>query len=423
MAHLRGCILRAEVELRIFAVSVWLALATGCWKTERSSLPEGQVAFEPAAGAAEGWIVQTLDVPIECPDGENSHFYLVYPEGTTTSLPVAVVLHSGSFDYVPLPSAVDPLSGTHFQEESRLSGAWATYRVFQTLGMYPDDDLYEDTTGALPAALTEQGVALILPGNCWGDWWHNYQSLADNDFAADRFYRNGRAAAEWAWRTASEPGFAEQNGITLPISFVSGEAFAVGIGEGGRGVAELLNAGYQPNGVLVDSTIDDLRPFWTATNNGLYSGITAGLLRMFAGMEDTYLTSLADAPWLPPRTVFVHSSLDPQIPAGANDAILGRLATQPEAWVYDAALPSHVITQTDLELARQAVAWMTEGVLPVDTGGDDTGGDDTGADDTAGDDTSSGDTGNGDTGGGDTGAEGDTADSGAGARTPDRCRP
>ena len=58
------------------------------------------------------------------------------------------------------------------------------------------------------------------------------------------------------------------------------------------------------------------------------------------------------------RSVFLHSSLDGQVPAGANSLILTFLDSQTEAFVYDSAAASHIVANDDLESARSAVAWM-----------------------------------------------------------------
>ena len=196
---------------------VWLSgLAVGCWKLEPAELPPGQVHFDPTVGGPEGWLVDSFELPIECPDGESSRIYVVYPKDAESDLPVAVFFHSGSFDYVISPSATDPLAGHHYADTSRLESEWGQRRVFMALGMYPDDSPAEDHQGALATALAEQGVAMVLPANCWGDLWHNHEGESDNDVTTDLFFRNGRAAAIMAHQIAALPGKAEEFGIELP---------------------------------------------------------------------------------------------------------------------------------------------------------------------------------------------------------------
>lgn len=335
-----------------------LTLLCACFRSEQPELSVGLLAYEPdEATAPDNWVIETFDLPIECPEEKNSRFYLVYP-GTETpeEMPLAVVFHSGSFDYVLEPSDTTPLAGAHYYRNSRLSRDWAVRQIFVTLGVYPGDP-GEVHTGTLIASLARQGIAVLLPANCWGDQWHNVQGTAENSFPTDKFFRNGRGAAEWSWRVAAEPGFAESAGVTLPFT-VGSSVYAIGLGEGGRAVSELLNAGYSPTGVLVDSPPDDLSPYW---DDPVFSSYTEGLERLYPG-EDTAEKiassasgSLATAATLPDRTIYVYSSIDPQLPLEVHSAAIERLDSLPEAWVYDVGISAHVVSNRNPMLADDLV--------------------------------------------------------------------
>jgi hypothetical protein len=319
----------------------------------------GVIALAPTTGAPDGWVVKTYEMPIACPDDLNPAFYVVLPEAATEPLPVAVVFHSGAFDFVEGADPSDPLAGTPLQDPIRLTRSFALRRVFMTLGMYPDDDSFENHDGAIATALAEQGVAMIIPGNCWGDLWHNQSGETDNDIQGDGFQRNGRAAAIWAWRMATEPGFWPQNYLEAPAAFAADQTYMVGLGDGSRAVGELLGKGYTPTSLLVDSPTDDLRTYMAEQT--LYGQQIKGLNRIFPGGADSMVPgSLFSAPTYPARSAFIYSSVDPQVPAGANSAVLANLGGQAEAWVYDAAVSKHVFTGEDLATARQGVAWMLD---------------------------------------------------------------
>ena len=128
-----------------------LTLTTGCWNGTSSALDFSDTSFAPTAGALPGWNVRAESmVGLVCPDGTEPSFLTVYPEGASGPQPVAVVLHSGAFDFVREPDVADPLAGEHYAEVSRIDSSFATTKMYATLGMYPDPDLVESSTGASP---------------------------------------------------------------------------------------------------------------------------------------------------------------------------------------------------------------------------------------------------------------------------------
>ncbi|MCO4746027.1 MAG: hypothetical protein KC912_14625 [Proteobacteria bacterium] len=348
-----------------------LVLLSGCWNGEPSSLTTGETAFTPDAGTLAGWRVQTFDMGNEddafaCPDGSGNHFYIVYPDDAEGPQATAVLLHSGAFDWVVEPDPTDPLAGDHFSTDNRLSGEFSAGKVFATLGMYPDIDEEEASTGALALALAERRVTLVIPGNCWGDMWHNRAEDAENDTVTDGFLRRGGDAAAYAWRFASEPGFPTAQRITPPVAFDTDALYLVGLDEGGRGVTELLADGASPAGVLLDSTADDLAPYYADTV--LYEPVLVGLNRMFPdGESSTVVGSLHDtATPLPDRIAYLYSSLDGSQPSGSHEAAVTRLETAaaevdgPTVWINDTLQATHVGTASDTALAGQAADFLLD---------------------------------------------------------------
>ncbi|MBT3218214.1 MAG: hypothetical protein HN348_03915 [Proteobacteria bacterium] len=353
-------------------------LLGGCWNTDTAALSNDTVDFDPHAAEIDGWVVEGIDVNLECPDGKNAVFYIVYPSDVPDSpQAAAVVYHSGSFDFVTGPTAEDPTAGAHYQDQdSRLGTSWAIHRVFVTLGMYPNDDPYERHEGSLPYALADAGVPMLFPINCWGDYWHNRAGVVENDFTGDLFYRNGRVAAEWGYRLLAEESFGITQRIELPITVDPTKIYAVGLGEGARAIGELITIDdnldgtpdFMPAAIAVDSVIDDLRVFYD--NEAIYSETVQGLNRIFVdGKDATQEGSLGSAPVLPNRTAYIYSSVDTLIPVGAHDQIIARLSAMPDAWVHDATLQRHVLLNgaEEVTLAKQVVEYLTSGTGPTDT--------------------------------------------------------
>ena len=371
----------------------WLSLAllTGCWNLEVPAEVDAVVPFVPDVGAPEGWRVDGFDMELRCPDGNPGRFYLVYPEDKAAApdqqrelLPLAIVFHSGSFDFVGDPKANDPTSGRSYQqtlsEEKRITWEWAVNRVFATLGMYPNDDGVEYNTGALPAALAEKGIAMMLPINCWGDWWHNRSSVEQNNFESDFFLRDGRTAAEFAYlhaTTAFPPG----NPLELPIGIDANRVYLIGLGEGGRAVSELISLRetigdtlggflYRPAAIVLDSPIDDLRPYYD-NDSEAFQIIRSGLNRIFpAGRSFVMRGSLAFTQIgnVPARSALMMSTSISRIPSGANDAAIQRLRDRnsPDVWIYNSVTPQHVLSNADVNLSKSIADYLIDGIGAVD---------------------------------------------------------
>lgn len=349
------------------------ALTAGCWKDEFAVIPPDVLQFQPPIEARRDWLVAPIDVSLECPDGQNARFYLLYPKEAAVEgaapIPTAVLYPSGSFDFVYAPEPSDPLTGTHYADPSRLSGEWAIRQVFATLGMYPEQDTLEVHDGLLPVALAEAGIATMVPTNCWGDLWANRRGGNDNDFAADFFFREGRSAAEWAWRFVVDPAFAAAFDVELPIVVDPSQLYAIGLGEGGRAVAEVLSVDndadgtpdYTVTGAIVDSSPDDLRVYFA--DAGLYASTVEGLTRIYPGGPDDTATGSFWSAAVPDRFGYLYSTTDPVLPPAVHDAVLARIGSR--GWVYASDEPVHVMLNgTDIELARAAVEYLTDGTVP-----------------------------------------------------------
>lgn len=371
-----------------------LLILTGCWKIDATVLAEETVPLNPAVGAPDGWVVEGFETELLCPDKEPARFYMVFPEEArrvsedepSPALPVAILFHSGSFDYVLQPEAANPIAQTSFQQsvgaEKRLTSAWSFTRIFATLGLYPNYDPVEVHAGTLPAALAEKGIAMMLPGNCWGDLWHNRSSLVDNNYEADFFFRNGRTMAEFSWKYLTEE-FPPGNPLELPIEIDTERIYLVGLGEGSRAVTELLNITDTVDGetvfpyrsaaaAVVDSPIDDLTPFYVNDSEAFIS-IRSGLNRIFVGGEAVVGNgTLANIPnpAFPNRMALLFSEVDSRIPAGGLTAAIDRMNTMSSSrsnlWIHQSVEPQHVLSNADVVLSKAIADYLVEGVSGID---------------------------------------------------------
>lgn len=374
--------------MRAAAALAALISASGCWSLEAVELSTDEQAFRPAALDVPGWRVQTVDAPFDCPDGRPAGALLVRPSSGSGVLPVAVVFHSGAFDYVKNVSETAPLANEHLQDPPRLSRAWGLRRAATILGTYDDGDEAESHTGAIAAAFVEQGGAVLAPANCWGDVW-GAGTDAPSDVETELFERRGRDMARWAWTQVADPG-AGEGPIDLGFDPDPTELHLVGYGHASRAVGVVLasgtttGAGPEPESFLVDSPIDDPTP--------LYENATSFVLELETwkrtfptGLESATRQALSVVERWPARVAVVHSSFDPAVPDGTDAALITRAESAPVALVRDTTASAHVQAGDDLDLARELVAFVLDRDVPDpgdDTGepGGDTGepGDDTG---------------------------------------------
>jgi hypothetical protein len=344
-------------------------LLIGCFKLpgDMEAIDTTVVPFNNPYVTADDVVIQGFNTELECPNGEKSRFFMVYKEDLTEAAPVAIVLHSGAFDYVMESGDGGPLSGPHYHAESRLEVGFSTSKVWETLGLQINDvDPAEKNLGTLPAALADRGVVQLIPGNCWGDLWHNEEGVQYNDLNRDGFTRNGRTFAWWMVRLLTEPDFATAQGIDLPVNIDMSQLYLVGLGDGGRGVAELLSHEGMPTvqAALVDSSPDDLSAYLNEEID--FEDEIEGISRIFGeealgNIRDWSFTS--DIP-LPERLVYLWSDGDPQLPATAAAAGAAALSGRPGVWVRNPGIQDHVLSNSDNEIAREVVDYMMDGTRP-----------------------------------------------------------
>ncbi len=363
-------------------------LASGCWMptAEMTALDLSASRFTNDHLQVNDIMVAAFDTDrLTCPDGEAARFFVVYPSGAEAATPVAVVLHDGAFDYLTEGIPGD-LETRGYHSETRLTRNWAIEQVWRTLGLAPDQGSgdqgsgdtgqagTEDSTstaGALAASLANNGFTQLYPANCWGDLWHNEGGYQDNQVEADGFSRNGRAYAWWMLRFLSDPDFAVQQGFELDVGLDSSRLVLVGLGDGGRGVTELLLHDDVPTitAALVDGPPDDLQPF--IDDPLAFQEEITGISRIF---REEYVDDISD--WslrsiveeqpelLPTRTAFVWSSVDPTQPHETMSATAATLEGLTSAWVYDSERFDRVSVADHPALADAVVGYLMRGEIP-----------------------------------------------------------
>jgi len=335
-----------------------LLIGQGCFSSLTHPTPDFNNDFSPRSGSTiEGLVVETFDLPLVCPDGQASTVTLVRPDAEAPPTSTTLLFHSAAFDF----TYVEVGAHKQYRDNSALTRDWALRRVYTTLGHYIDYVPDDDPTGAMAQALVEQGSQLIVPGNCWGDLWHNgYEYGERNDEASDGFVRSGRDAAQWAYRLATEPGLAAAEGIHTTHPLASGPVYAVGFAEGGRALGEILTAGGALEGGITDSSFDDLSIYYAEPE--AHPTLVAGLERIFMDPSQRTSASFATVETLPSRTVYLYSSLDDWVRPEVHTKAVARLSEHAQHWVTDLAAPVHNSSSHDLALARDAVAHMMDRV-------------------------------------------------------------
>ncbi len=348
---------------------LWLI---GCFSPDVPQLEITTIPFDNGHQRATDAVLQTLTYDgLLCPDGEPASFFAVYREGLTDPAPIALVFHDGAFDYVVSPDLQDPLVGTHYRLQNRLTAEWARTRVFETLGLVDSESggPGEENTGALAAALVDEGVFAIYPANCWGDLWHNEYGYHRN-IGTEGFERNGRfmawAAAAIASKDAVEAAtYRTRLGLDeLPIPLDPATVYAVGLGDGGRAPMELaFRAGNTPDfaGTLLDATPDRLDYY--IANAATFPDEVTGMERIFdeetelagAYSTDRYLAARGFGGTFRNRLVLYYSSADPSVPDGTLAPLIAQAAARPELIVQDTGLTAHISLNADQSLADSAV--------------------------------------------------------------------
>ncbi len=337
-------------------------LLSACWKTEPATVEMSEVPYENVDLSVAAR-VRMLDLDLACPTGEPSRLFVLFAPSDTAG-PVAVVLHSGAFDYVTEPLEDDVLAGDHYHATSRLDRSWSNDKVWETYGLATTEvNPPEVNLGALPTALVNAGFTVLSPANCWGDLWHGETGVQEGEPDVDGFQRNGRAAA---WMTVEMV----VDEAILPVPW-NGELYLAGLGEGGRGVTELLTHAGVPTiaGVLVDSSPDDLRPYLDDPVS--WADEVAGLERIFGDalsdpseLAQWTLAGAAAEGLLPARVAYLWSSLDPRLPVATMEGFAKLDGADDGHWVVDLGVDRHVLTNADAALAAQAADYLLTGTLP-----------------------------------------------------------
>lgn len=358
---------------------LFLLVLPGCFQPYQDlpALDFGEMSFDQPGLESSTAKVRSFDLETHtCPDGEPARIYAVYAEGAAPDAPVAVVLHSGAFDYiVSSEDGQEPLDGRHYRTESRLERPWALAKVWETLGMLPTPvDPGEDNRGTLAVSMVNAGWVQIYPANCWGDLWHFDAVTAPNDSATEGFVRDGLGLALTATRVVTEPGFAGTVGIDIPVQIDPNQLYLVGLGDGGRGVAELLQQpeleGAPIAGILLDS-VPDLASAYAEDPATWYDELV--------GMERIYGETFLDDPdassihtlytqgRVPAPVGLIWSRLDHTVPQGATAPLASTLvaAGAPDLVVENTAA-GHVFVNSDATLADAVVGWLTDGVFSAE---------------------------------------------------------
>jgi hypothetical protein len=335
-------------------------LMTGCWIDDE--FEEYDLVVTPfendyvVRGTAS--LEVTLAQGYECPDGRTARIYYLEPDGVAGPRPLAVLFHGRTFDYV------DP-QGEHYEGVDRLSSPWAATQVQELLGL--TEDVTTPSEGAWAAALLEQGWTVALPADCWGDLWHG---RGNNDLAGEHFLRLGSYLASDVIRLAQE-----RDGVSTQ------RVLAIGLGEGGRAISELVGDGVELDAVIIDSSPDWLAPVVTDTVfNQDYVG---GLLRIYddetgaildpapqldalraALRRDSMMHAVQDLGFRAP-IVYGWSQLDERIdPETSRPAAEAIGANYPPGTyqVLDWQVAAHAPSNRDIAQTRELLGWV-EGQL------------------------------------------------------------
>jgi len=357
-------------------------LLSGCWSTDLSTTDFRVVPYENPDLFSDEVVIEKVTTGLECPDGEEAVFYAVYNEGATEPGPVAVLLHSSSFDYVIYPKNEGELAGAHYAPDDvvqRMSADWGIRKVWETLGVYRQIEATEVNEGAVPAQLVNNGFVVLMPINCWGDLWHNDETQP-NDVSSEFIDRYGRTFSYWMIRVIEEgkPSFITDAEIGFVDKMDATDIHLVGLGDGARGVIDLLRHDDLPTiqSILVDSPIDDLNDWQSEV-----SGVEEGIDRIFydretdPGLSHWSLESLAQEGALDDiRVALVYSDVDPRVPSGNLDDTIAALPE--DACVHNTNSAAHVFTNSNSSLTGDIVDYMLTGAggSSCNPGGGNTGG-------------------------------------------------
>lgn len=371
----------------------------GCYKDfqDLAEINLKDIPFENPDLEAEGAQVSTFTADLDCPDGEPATFFAVYPVNSTPSQ-IAIVFHSGAFDYQDFTEEVG------FHSPSRMNQQWAREKVWDTLGMNTQTmDPSEVNTGALATALLDANVVQIYPANCWGDLWHNQADETDNNYELESFNRSGRTFAYWMTQLIQNPNFPGVSDFQIAQPFDTSEVYWIGLGNGSRAIAELLHRGVAaPTGILLDSPLGDLQPYRDNADN--FVEHNKALDRIFAencmvgipaddpefrtecydpdlDMDNTGATNLTGTVGIETLSPYAFSQTeggverlavlwsdgDSQVPQESiEDVLLLGEDWASAVWTYNTHQIGHVFSNRDIDASRQIVSYLLDGTSPTE---------------------------------------------------------
>ncbi len=287
-----------------------------------------------------------------CPDTDTARVYLAYSNDIETPAPLAVVLHPDAFDYVRS-------DGSTFSSEvgeDRLTVEWAANAAEKILGIYGSSPSSHNP-GALVAELVRSGFYVVVPTDCWGDLWHN---TGDNQYT-EGFLRYGLYLADDSLSWALNRLDVDEDKILL-----------AGLGEGGRGVVDLIGFGWDEQAILIDSSPDYLPPIFGDPANADFiegldkiyggAGLTEDELQAVVGEVSLY-AEVTDGHVSP--TIYLYSAnddfVDVELTRPAKNAIEDHYPTSMYYPDMEIAESRHISTNTYRSTAEEVVEWLVDG--------------------------------------------------------------
>jgi hypothetical protein len=353
------------MSVRPIALLTALWLLTGCWIDDE--FEEHDLTVTPFGNSYIERGTATLEVRLAegytCPDGRTARIYYVDPVGIDGPRPLAVLYHGRAFDYIDG-------AGQHYEGTDRLNSPWAASRVQAMLGLTVEQDAASPGEGAWVAALLEAGWSVAAPTDCWGDLWHG---RGGNDLVQESFLRMGSYLADDTIRLARE-----RDGVSTQ------RVVAIGLGEGGRAIAEMIGDGVHLDAVVVDSSPDWLAP--VVVDTVANQDYVAGLLRIWdddvadvvdpdaqlealraALRRDSLVHAVEDLGFRQP-IVYGWSQQDERIdPATSRPAAEAIGAAYPvgDYQVLDWQVAAHAPSNRDLAQTRDLLAWISSRLGPL----------------------------------------------------------
>ena len=357
-----------------------LVLTTGCFKPydDLAQLDLSEVPYDNPWLSVDDAVVQTIDTSLLCPDGEPARLIAVYRADLDGPQPVAIVLHGGAFDTRITDDVEEgeaPAEARTYRSVSRLTRSWSIGKVWETLGTSTTTiEPGQDNAGALPAALANAGVIQLYPANCWGDLWHGTATADNGDEVPEaidgELIRDGGTLAWWTVRFVVEGDFATREGFNIPQADAD-QIHLIGLGDGGRGVGELLTIDGLPpiTSALIDSTPDQMAPWlaepatWPdevdvlADIYGTTDPAEVDAASLLGAMRDGAQPAQVGVAW---------SSIDPQVPsATVADTADAAASLGSPSWSWDFSTATHLQLNGDLDRAEQVATWMLDSTPPV----------------------------------------------------------